>query len=167
MSSHRAETPRITLAHRHSKRCTLFPSRMPELHYAHQQLFNLKPKRATVHSHVCVLTHTSIHIYKNGGCMHLPYMRLCNPHPRLCTDVLHQHIKSRATLWLGLAAMDDQNSSLGLWTAHDTSADTYIISCITRRMVVTGTAATEEPLAIYTSNMQPSLVWLCWQLVNI
>lgn len=113
-----------------SRDISLF-SRRPELCYKHQYNFNLKPKRATVHSYVCVPVHTSIHIHKHVGHMHLPDVWVCNLHPCLCADVLHQHIMSRAAVWLGLAVIDDQNSSLELWTAHNTSADGYKITTST------------------------------------
>lgn len=114
---------------------------------------------------------TSAHIHKHTGHTHLPEVWVCNLHLCLCADVLHQHITSRAALWLGLAVIDDQNPSLGLWTAHNTSADGYTISYISRGMASTGTGVTKEPLAICTlnrqSNLQPCLVWLYWQFVSI
>lgn len=147
------------------------PSRRPDLHHKHQYNFNLKPKRATVHSYVCAPIDTSMHIYKHTGHVHLPDVWVCNLHPCLCADVLHQHIMRKAALWLGLAVIDDRNPSLALWTAHNTSAGEYKISYITRGAVSTGTGVTEEPLAICTlnmhSNLQPCLVWPYWQFVNI
>lgn len=117
---------------------------------------------------VCVRTH----IYKHTGHMYLPAVSVCNPHPCPCADVLHQHITSTAAPWLGLAVTDDQNLSLELWTAHNTSADgCYMISYIDRGTVSTGTGVMEKPLPICTGNMQsslqPCLVWLHWPLINI
>lgn len=170
MSSPRVDIPRITLAYRQFKRYISLSLGMPELCCKHQYNFNLKPKRATVHSYMSMPIHISTHIYKHTGHMHLPDVWVCNLHLCLCADVLHQHITSRVALRLGLAVIDDQNLSLGLWTAHNTSADVYKLSYVTRGMVSTGTGISEEPLAICTlnmqSNLQPCLTQLYWQFAN-
>lgn len=113
-----ADTPRVSLAHRHFKGYVSFSFGRPELRWKHQYNFNLKPKRATVHSYVCMPIHTSAHIYKHEGHMHFPDVRVRNLHPCLHADVWHQHITRRAALWWGLEVIHDQTPSLVLWTTQ-------------------------------------------------